>query len=482
LLFPLGIAAISSLSVAADISAEYTAAEIENWLISKVKSATITYTPPTVALNDSENTVIIEDFSLSAGGTDVGLNLLKFTVDGSTSVSVVGELSLFGKQPRFWCDAVIECAAGGTPHVASISNIKFADFTPSFSSSDLNNIEDAINKAIDASGLELSSLEGELTGIDVVAGPKLELSWSGGSLECSASDIEGKLDSALSTLKTKAEDYLSTGNPAKWSLGVTIVTDTRLILNAQATLFNLTAKIEDMDITFPDCMEAFASGAVSLDGKRMTFYGTGCFCCACCIPGLGVNTLGIGDEYPGLRDWIADTAVNSALRHAMGDLVNNVVSATGLRVGLETFNNIGIVGEYLKIWLEGIPISGVTYEVKCDILDGATLELKLGEDVQDTDVSDVDGNYTLTAPDTGVYTVHASKSGFRPESQTINIAEPETGYDLNFCGKTGLIPNAPKVFYVLDCVGNWQYMPAVACCKLNVFRMLDVVGAWQYPV
>lgn len=483
LLFPLGIAAISSLSVAADEAAQYTAAEIEDWLISKVESATITYTSPTVKLHATNSTVIIRDFSLSAGGTDVGLNELRLTVDGSTSVSVVGELALFGKQPRFWCDADIECSASdGIPQITSISGIKFADFTPSFSSTDLNNIKDTINKALDASGLELDSLEGDLTGIDVVAGPKLKLSWSGGSLECSASDLEGKLDGALSTLKTEAEDYLSTGNPSKWSCNVTIVADTMLTLNAQATVFDLTAKIEDMYITFPDCMEASASGAVSLGGKRTTFYGTGCLCCADCIPGLGVNTLGIGDEYTGLRDYIAGSAVNSALRDAMGDLVNNVVDATGLRLCLATFNNIGIVGDNLKIWLEGIPISGVTRGVNCDILDGATLELKLGEYVQDTDVSDGDGNYTLTAPDTGIYTVHASKSGFRPESQTINIAEPETGYELNFCGKTGLIPNAPNVFYVLDCVGNWQYMPVVACCKLGVFRMLDVVGAWQYPV
>jgi len=254
LFIPLGITAISSLAVAADEAAQYTAAQIEDWLISKVKSATITYTSPTVVL-DTDNTVKIEGFSLSAGGTDVGLETLMFRVNGSTNttVSIVADLLVFDIHPlpRLSCNVDIECS-DGVPQITNLQNIeiKYGEFKPSFSSTDLNNIEDAINKALDASGLTLDSPGGDLTGIDVVAGPKVKLSWSGGSLECSASDLEGKLDGALSTLKTEAEDYLSTGNPSQWSCNVTIA-DTKLTFNAQATVFDLTAKIEDMDITFP---------------------------------------------------------------------------------------------------------------------------------------------------------------------------------------------------------------------------------------
>jgi len=483
LFIPLGITAISSLAVAADEAAQYTAAQIEDWLISKVKSATITYTSPTVVL-DTDNTVKIEGFSLSAGGTDVGLETLMFRVNGSTNttVSIVADLLVFDIHPlpRLSCNADIECS-DGVPQITNLQNIeiKYGEFKPSFSSTDLNNIEDAINKALDASGLTLDSPGGDLTGIEVVGG-KLKLSWSGGGpLECDAADIEAKLDGALSTLKTEAEDYLSTGNPSKWSCNVTIDADTRLTFNAQATIFDLTAKIEDMDITFPVGTAANATGAVSLESKRATFNATGDISCANYTPSLMVNTLGIGDEYPGLRDYIADPSVNSALRDAMGDLVDNAVNATGLRCRLATFTNIGIVGDNLKIWLEGIPISGVTCEVTCDILGDVTVNLYRDSTVIDSDVSDAaTGEYELIAPEAVTYTVVASKTGFREETQQVVVGTNPV--PLDFCGNTGLIPNVPRTPYLVTCIHYWLHHELG--CGLDTPKLVSVIHYWLHPV
>ncbi len=84
------------------------------------------------------------------------------------------------------------------------------------------------------------------------------------------------------------------------------------------------------------------------------------------------------------------------------------------------------------------------------------------------------------APPNETYTVKASKTGFHEETQQVVVhTNPVT---LDFCGETWLIPDGPDVFYVLDCVVNWQYWPAVACCKLDVLGVLDIVSAWQYPI
>jgi len=128
----------------------------------------------------------------------------------------------------------------------------------------------------------------------------------------------------------------------------------------------------------------------------------------------------------------------------------------------------------------GIPISGTTYGVNCTSLPGVKVELFAGVTSLGFTTSDVSGNYTVSAPPSGTYTVTASKDGFREETQQVVVGSvPVT---LDFCGETGLIPDAPNVFYVVDCVANWKYMPAVACCKLDVFRVVDVVAAWKYPV
>jgi len=126
-------------------------------------------------------------------------------------------------------------------------------------------------------------------------------------------------------------------------------------------------------------------------------------------------------------------------------------------------------------------ITGVTGEVNCELLGDVTVGLfEVGSSTLITGTtSAVDGSYVLSVPASGTYDVVASKDGFRDEAQA-NVAVVLGNNDLDFRGETGLIPNAPDVFYVLDCVNHWLYPEGD--CGLTVFKVLDVVNAWLYPI
>jgi len=132
----------------------------------------------------------------------------------------------------------------------------------------------------------------------------------------------------------------------------------------------------------------------------------------------------------------------------------------------------------------GTLITGVTTEVNCEPLGSVSVQLFDAEGVTpigDPAISDGSGNYTLAVSisETGTYTVVASKDGFKDGSQSISITELGQEYELNFRGETGLIPNAPDVFYVLQCVNHWLFPEPP--CDLTVFRVLEVVNAWLFP-
>ena len=221
----LAIIATPTATIKAASSAEYTASEIQSWLINQVESTIVPYTTPTVDMSTEHEMQI--DASMTILGTEIALNDVVFTFNGTTIIKVKGELSLLGKSPRFGqggndIECTVECQAGGAPHLTNISNINVADYWPSLSGSELGTIMDTINSAIDASGLTLSSLGGDLTGIDVNGG-ELVLSWSGGgSATLGATAVTGKLQDAIYSLVDEANDYLTDGHPAKWDLQVGI--------------------------------------------------------------------------------------------------------------------------------------------------------------------------------------------------------------------------------------------------------------------
>jgi len=131
--------------------------------------------------------------------------------------------------------------------------------------------------------------------------------------------------------------------------------------------------------------------------------------------------------------------------------------------------------EYIMV-VEGIPVIGVTREVNCATLPGVGIAL----DGIGPVLSDIDGNYTIMAPGPGDYTITATKEGFREESGAIDV-DPPGPVTFNFQGEYGLIPNAPDIWYALDCVNLWLYPPP-SVCGLDIWTALEVVNAWLYPV
>jgi len=154
--------------------------------------------------------------------------------------------------------------------------------------------------------------------------------------------------------------------------------------------------------------------------------------------------------------------------------VNSVTAAT------HAFNTPDTTTLNLNIETATSLITGVAGEVNCDTLSGATVGLYEDSTPVATTESDGDGNYSVPVMATGDYTVKVNKSGFREETQSKNIPLLGPQYELDFLAETGLIPNAPDVFYVLECVNHWLYPEEP--CGLTVFKVLEVVNAWLYPV
>jgi len=411
----------------------------------------MSYTPPTVTLNATDHYMQI-DTNATVQGTTMSLNQVKLTFNGTTNVSMVVELSMLGKSPRFWADAQIECAAAdGIPQVKNISNIEIAGYGSSLSAGTLNDIADAINKAIQVSGFTIP-LSADLTGIDVITEggeAKLEFSWSGGSLTWTKSDIEGKLDTAASNLESQANDYISNGyDDGKWSLNVTIGGG-KLTFNAQATLFGITAKIQNMDITFPaiPAMTASTTNAtVSLGSNQATFSATADIACTDYVPSLTVTSLSLGDEYPTLRDWINDTDINAALRDGLNQLVTDTVTNAGLRCRLATFDHIEItVSDTIRIWLE----EAVQIQVA----------LKSGWNMVSVPV--VTENTSVSAVFPGVEAVYtwdpASKSYTTPTD-----IEPDKGYWVAVSSATNItISGTPVQSWTSNITKGWNMIGSV---------------------
>jgi len=126
-----------------------------------------------------------------------------------------------------------------------------------------------------------------------------------------------------------------------------------------------------------------------------------------------------------------------------------------------------------------VDISGVTGEVACDVLPGATVSLyKYGSPVGDPATSNGDGNFILVAPYSGVYMLIASKEGFSEQSQSV-VVETDSE-EVNFCGEGGLIPNTPDRLYVMECVYYWQH-PDFRC-SLSRAAVMNVVYFWLHPL
>jgi hypothetical protein len=126
-------------------------------------------------------------------------------------------------------------------------------------------------------------------------------------------------------------------------------------------------------------------------------------------------------------------------------------------------------------------ISGITAEVKGDVIPGATVKLYLDGALQSTTTSNTNGQYELIATEIDEYTVVVSAAGFKKETQTISIVSLDDDYTLDFIGNHGLIPQAPSLSYVLNCANHWLFPPAGHPeLALSMSKVLAVANAYLY--
>lgn len=128
--------------------------------------------------------------------------------------------------------------------------------------------------------------------------------------------------------------------------------------------------------------------------------------------------------------------------------------------------------------VQGARITGLTKEVKCAVLAGATVKAYVGAVEKASAISDGSGNYVLTLPALGAYNVTVSKAGFKSQTQAISVTQ-STDYTLNFQGDNSLVPNAPDMPYVLACVNLWKF--GTPPCQLTMLKVLAVINAWKVP-
>ena len=136
---------------------------------------------------------------------------------------------------------------------------------------------------------------------------------------------------------------------------------------------------------------------------------------------------------------------------------------------------VSVAGEDQITAILCAPVSGLTREISCDLLDGVAISL----DGVGPVFSGGAGNYTIRASGPGIYTVNASKAGFRWKTQIVDV-DCVNPVPLNFQADYGLIPCSPDIWYALDCVNLWKYPPGPEC-GLDALTIIAVINAWLYP-
>lgn len=203
-------------------------------------------------------------------------------------------------------------------------------------------------------------------------------------------------------------------------------------------------------------------GIGSTDGGEVTTPGEGVFVCTA---GSVVDLAAVADEGYGFVGWTGD--------------VGTVADVDSAQTTITTDSRYSVAANFAQ----GTPVVGVTREVNCALLPGVTVTLFQGDVEVGSAVSDGNGDYRLIAPAIGEYTLVASKAEFRDETQTIEVLGPGPEFTVvcDFAREYGLIPNAPDMWYALDCQNLWQYPPNEECA-LDMWTALDVMNAWQYPI
>jgi hypothetical protein len=330
--------------VSAEDTEDYTAAEIEEWLVGKISGATVDITNATVTLNSAglEGPYMrVDGISLNVLGISVGLNPVKFTFDsapGTTEVAILAELDLLevSPAPKISCNATIACVGlDGTLEVTGIDaeSVLIGSFDPALTQEDIDTVVDVINQIIEASELTVSPPEASLTGITVVDDgtdeDKLQLTWSNSTVSLrTATYLQDKINGMTGVLETKATGYLAEGE-GDWIVDIAIP-GSLLEVDASCSAFGITATLSNANVAF-DELTATMTGATFSIGtatKTVTFSAEGEVGCSGGVPSITMSSFLLGPEYSGLQGYV-NTDIQDRLLAAIEEAVDDIVAVTG---------------------------------------------------------------------------------------------------------------------------------------------------------
>jgi hypothetical protein len=350
LLIPSLLVLVLPALVSAD-ETQYADSQLEDWLIEQIASTQIEVTaPPSVALDAAGRRMVVEDCVLEVRGITIGLSYLRLTATGTDAgVSVVGELDVLGKHPRFWCDAEFEfLETEDRLRVSSVSNVRIGDCEPDLSQDDLDAVAGCFNCLLDASELSIVAPGGDLLTIDVVddAGtPKLQTTWSGGDTAyLDAGEIEDALGDMAETLASKANDYLAAASP-DWSVDVVAEDD----LLKVTTRFSLCGKdfTLQLQFAFDGLGFTFSDSSLAVGSETVTFSGAGGLSSTAYVPHVTMTDFTPGNEHPYLRDCVVD--VEDALLDALNDMFGTFIEDIGLTLDVRTITSVSLDGSNLVV-------------------------------------------------------------------------------------------------------------------------------------
>ncbi len=356
---PVLLLSLSVASVSAADQEDYSAAQIQDWLVDKISGATVEITDATVSPNSTDNYMLVNGLSLNVLGVSIGLSPIKFTFDtapGTTKVAILAELELFdiSPRPKIACNASVGCEGpDGMLEVTGIDSgsVQIGSFEPTLSEDDLNAIVDVVNQIIEASGLSVSPPDAYLTGICVVdqgGTDKLKLTWSDESeTYLERGELEAKIDGMAGALETKATDYLGAESPEWWvDVEIPVTPGDELQIDAGFAAFDVTTSLS-ATVTFDGLTATVTGTEFAVNSKTVTFSAEAEVGCSDYVPYIEMQSFALGNECPGLRDYVGE--VEGDILTAIGDAVDDVVENTELTWPFYSINAITVESETVAL-------------------------------------------------------------------------------------------------------------------------------------
>lgn len=350
----LSLSSFAPLVSAADTTA-YSAAQIHDWLVDAISSTEVTVgASPSITVDEANNRMLFGDpdsdddsLTIEVRGVLIGLNYVRVTFSDSdpTLLKIDGELDLFGKYPKFYCNLYVEYdEEAGAVCVAGIEDgsIKVADFTPSLATGDLNTIADVLNQVLDAAGGLPVTPDGAFEGIGVDA-MGVFVQWANSQSHYTPAQMESRLDGMATTLAQKATECLQEGE-GDWSIGVDVVSDTSLDIDASLTAFGITAAVSDMAIMFDELTASVTDAVCSIGTatKEFTMSFEAEIGCSNYVPWVTMTSLSAGGDHAGFNDFIS--GIEAALLDAISQAAGDIVEDTGLTWPYASISAISVVG------------------------------------------------------------------------------------------------------------------------------------------